>query len=190
MGDLVLIRHGQTEWSAAGRHTSRTDLPLTPLGVREAEELRPALADTPFAAVLSSPRQRSLRTAELAGLTLTAADEDLAEWDYGDYEGLTSAQIREQRPDWSLWRDGCPGGESPDQVGARADRLLARACELAAAGDVVLVGHGHSLRVIGARWVGLPPSAGAALYLGTATVSRLGYEHSQQVIRQWNAPVS
>ena len=189
MGDLVLIRHGQTEWSAAGRHTSRTDLPLTPEGEREAEELRPALAGPQFAAVLSSPRQRSLRTAELAGLTLTAADEDLAEWDYGDYEGLTSAQIREQRPDWSLWRDGCPGGESPGQIGARADRLLARARELAAGGDVVLVGHGHSLRVVAARWVRLPPSAGAAFYLGTATVSRLGYEHSQQVIRQWNAPV-
>jgi probable phosphoglycerate mutase len=189
VGDLVLIRHGQTEWSATGRHTSHTDLPLTPDGEREALALRAALAGRAFAAVLSSPRRRSLRTAELAGLSVTAADEDLAEWDYGEYEGLTSAQIRESRPDWSLWRDGCPGGESPEQVGARLDRLLARARELAAGGDVVLIGHGHSLRVAAARWAGLAPSAGAALYLGTATLSRLGHEHSQRVIREWNAPV-
>lgn len=198
MGELILIRHGQTEWSAAGRHTSRTDLPLTPEGEREAVALRGALAGTggttggggrAFAAVLSSPRKRSLRTAELAGLAVTAVDGDLVEWDYGDYEGLTSAQIREHRPDWSLWRDGCPGGESPGQVGARLDRLLARAGELAAGGDVVLIGHGHSLRVAAARWTGLAPSAGAALFLGTATVSRLGHEHSSQVIREWNAPV-
>src|SRR5690349_11750552 len=126
MGELVLIRHGQTEWSVAGRHTSRTDLPLTPDGEREAERLRSALVGRSFAAVLSSPRQRSLRTAQVAGLTLTAADEDLAEWDYGEYEGLTTAQIREQRPGWSLWHDGCAGGESPEQIAARADRLLAR----------------------------------------------------------------
>jgi probable phosphoglycerate mutase len=189
VGDLVVIRHGQTEWSAAGRHTSRTDLPLTAEGEQEAVALRPALAGAAFAAVLSSPRRRSLHTAELAGLTVTLADEDLAEWDYGEYEGLTSAEIRKGRPDWSLWRDGCPGGESPEQVGARLDRLLAEARELAGAGDVVLVGHGHSLRVAAARWVGLAPSVGAALYLGTATVSRLGYEHSHPVIRQWNAPV-
>jgi probable phosphoglycerate mutase len=189
VGDLVVVRHGQTEWSAAGRHTSRTDLPLTAEGEQEAVALRPALAGAAFAAVLSSPRRRSLHTAELAGLTVTLADEDLAEWDYGEFEGLTSAEIRNGRPDWSLWRDGCPGGESPEQVGARLDRLLAEARELAGAGDVVLVGHGHSLRVAAARWVGLAPSVGAALYLGTATVSRLGYEHSHPVIRQWNAPV-
>jgi broad specificity phosphatase PhoE len=190
VGELVLIRHGQTEWSATGRHTSRTDLPLTPDGEREAVALRAALDGRAFAAVLSSPRRRCLRTAELAGLHVTATDEDLAEWDYGEYEGLTSAQIREQRPDWSLWRDGCPGGESPRQVGDRLDRLLGRARDLAGAGDVAILGHGHSLRVAGARWVGLPPSAGAALYLGTATLSRLGYEHSREVIREWNAPVS
>jgi broad specificity phosphatase PhoE len=189
VGDLVLIRHGQTEWSANGRHTSHTELPLTPEGEREAVALRPALAGRDFAAVLSSPRRRSLRTAELAGLSVTAADEDLAEWEYGEYEGLSSAQIRQFRPDWSLWRDGCPGGESPEQVGARLDRLLARARELAAGGDVVLIGHGHSLRVAAARWAGLATSAGAALYLGTATLSRLGYEHSKRVIREWNAPV-
>jgi probable phosphoglycerate mutase len=189
VGELVLSRHGQTEWSAAGRHTSRTDLPLTPEGEQEAVALRGALAGTAFAAVLSSPRKRCLRTAELAGVSVTAVDEDLVEWDYGDYEGLTSAQIREQRPDWSLWRDGCPGGETPEQVGARLDRLLARARELAAGGDVMLIGHGHSLRVAGARWAGLAPSTGAALYLGTATVSRLGREHSNQVIREWNTPV-
>lgn len=190
MGELVLIRHGQTEWSAAGRHTSRTDLPLTPEGEQQAVALRGALAGAAFAAVLCSPRRRSLRTAELAGLAVTAIDEDLVEWDYGDYEGLTSAQIRGYRPDWSLWRDGCPGGESPEQVGARLDRLLARAGELAAGGDVVLIGHGHSLRVAAARWAGFAPSAGAALFLGTATVSRLGHEHSNQVIREWNAPVT
>jgi broad specificity phosphatase PhoE len=189
VGDIVLVRHGQTEWSANGRHTSRTDLPLTPQGEREAQALRPVLTASTFAAVLSSPRQRSVRTAELAGVSVTAVDEDLAEWDYGEYEGLTSAQIREHRPDWSLWRDGCPGGETPQQVGARLDRLLARVRDLAAAGDVLLVGHGHSLRVAAARWVALPPSAGAAFYLGTATVSRLGYEHSSPVLRQWNLPV-
>jgi probable phosphoglycerate mutase len=189
VGDLVLIRHGETEWSANGRHTSRTDLPLTERGEQEARRLRDALAGRDFAAVLSSPRGRSLRTAELAGLTVTDADEDLAEWDYGRYEGLTSAQIREQRPDWKLWRDGCPDGESPQQVGARMDRLLSRARTLAENGDVVLIGHGHSLRVAGARWVGLPASDGEALYLGTATLSRLGYEHSHPVLREWNAPV-
>jgi probable phosphoglycerate mutase len=189
VGDLVLIRHGQTEWSANGRHTSRTDLPLTEHGEQEATRLRGALAAHDFAAVLSSPRKRCLRTADLAGLTVTDTDEDLSEWDYGRYEGLTSPQIREERPDWKLWRDGCPDGESPEQVGARMDRLLARARDLAATGDVLLIGHGHSLRVAGARWGDLPVSAGEALYLGTATVSRLGYEHSHQVIREWNAPV-
>jgi probable phosphoglycerate mutase len=189
VGDLVLIRHGETEWSANGRHTSRTDLPLTERGEQQAQRLRGALAGPDFAAVLSSPRKRCLRTAQLAGLSVTDADEDLSEWDYGRYEGLTSAQIREQRPDWKLWRDGCPDGESPQQVGARLDRLLSRARTLAENGDVVLVGHGHSLRVAGARWVDLPAAAGEALYLGTATLSRLGYEHSHPVLREWNAPV-
>jgi probable phosphoglycerate mutase len=189
VGDIVLIRHGQTEWSASGRHTSYTDLPLTELGEQQARALRPALAGRRFVAVLSSPRQRSLDTARLAGIEVTGVEDDLAEWDYGEYEGITSAQIHEQRPDWSLWRDGCPGGESPEQVGDRLDRLLAKARELAAEGDVALIGHGHSLRVAGARWVDLSPSAGAVLVLHTATVSTLGFEHKRPAIVHWNVPV-
>jgi probable phosphoglycerate mutase len=190
VGEILLIRHGQTEWSANGRHTSTTDLPLTSQGEREAEALRPALHGRTIAAVLSSPVQRARRTAELAGLRISAADGDLAEWNYGAYEGITSAQIHAERPDWSLWRDGCPDGESPEQVGARIDRVLARARELVSDGDVVLVGHGHSLRVCGARWIGLAPAAGAGLLLNTATVSALGFEHHEPAIARWNAPVT
>jgi broad specificity phosphatase PhoE len=190
MAELVLIRHGQTEWSANGRHTSTTDLPLTPAGEQQARILGAALAGRRFAAVLSSPRKRALRTAELAGLTVTAIDDDLVEWDYGEYEGLTTPEICRTRPDWNLWRDGCPGGESPEQVGARLDRALARARERLADGDVALVGHGHALRVTAARWIGLPASGGGLLALDTATLSTLGYEHARQVIRRWNAPVS
>jgi broad specificity phosphatase PhoE len=189
VGNIVLVRHGETEWSRAHKHTSYTDLPLTEEGERQAKALARTLASRRFVAVLSSPRQRALRTAELAGLTVTAVDEDLAEWNYGDYEGLTTAEIRHTRPGWSLWTDGCPGGESPEQVGARLDRVLARIRPLLADGDVV-VGHGHSLRVLGARWVGLPPSAGALLRLDTATLSELGFEHEREVILRWNAPVT
>jgi probable phosphoglycerate mutase len=139
--------------------------------------------------VLASPRRRAQRTAELAGLRVTAVDDDLAEWEYGDYEGITTADIRETRPDWSLWTDGAPGGESPEDVGARIDRLLVRVRRMLADGDVVLVGHGHSLRVLGARWVGLPPSGGGLLKLDTATVSILGFEHGNPVITHWNCPV-
>ncbi len=188
-GELVLIRHGATEWSAAGRHTSVTDLPLTADGERQARALAPALADRAFAAVLCSPRQRARRTAELAGLAVTAIDEDLAEWRYGEYEGITTAQIRVQRPEWLLWRDGCPGGESPEQVGARLDRVLARARAAAANGDVALIAHGHSLRVAGARWIGLAVAHGESLALDTATLSVLGYEHAQPAIRNWNSPL-
>ncbi len=190
MAELVLIRHGQTEWSANGRHTSYTDLSLTPAGERQAREVGGALAGRRFVAVLSSPRKRALRTAELAGLTVTAIDEDLVEWDYGEYEGIRTAEIRKTRPDWDLWRDGCPGGETPEQVGARLDRILARVREPLADGDVALVGHGHALRVAGARWIGLPPSAGGLLALDTGTLSVLGYEHERQVVRRWNGPVS
>src|SRR5439155_6907587 len=154
---------------------------------QQAKALRDALAGRPFAAVLSSPRQRALRTAELAGLTVTAVDADLGEWNYGRYEGLTTEEIRRTRPGWNLWTDGCPDGESPEQVGARLHRVLARVRDTA--GDVALVGHGHALRVLGARWVGLPPSAGGLLRLDTATLSTLGYEHEWQVILSWNAPV-
>jgi broad specificity phosphatase PhoE len=189
MAEIVLIRHGQTEWSANGRHTSYTDLDLTEIGVEQAREVGRRLGERKFAAVISSPRKRALRTAELAGLTVTEVTEDLAEWNYGEYEGVTTAEIRRTRPDWSLWRDGCPGGETPEQVGARLDRVLERAKELLAQGDVALVGHGHCLRVGGARWVGLPPRDGGLLKLDTATVSTLGFEHeTDQVIDTWNAP--
>ena len=187
MGDLWVVRHGQTEWSAAGRHTSYTDLELTPEGERQAREAGKRLAGRKFAAVISSPRRRALRTAELAGLAVTEVTDDLAEWNYGDYEGLTSATIRETRPDWSLWTDGAPDGETPEQIAARLDRVLARARELLDEGDVALVAHGHSLRVAGARWIGLPASGGGLLKLGTATLSTLGFEHDNPVIDTWNA---
>ena len=189
MAEIVLIRHGQTEWSANGRHTSYTDLDLTPAGVQQAREVGGKLAGRTFAAVLSSPRKRALHTAELAGLKVTEVTEDLAEWNYGDYEGITTKVIRETRPDWSLWTDGCPGGESPEQVGARIDRLLGHARTLLAQGDVAFVAHGHTLRVCGARWVGLPVKDGGLLKLDTATLSSLGFEHAvDQVIDTWNAP--
>ncbi len=190
MGQVVLIRHGQTEWSANGRHTSRTDLPLTAEGERQARDLGKTLAGWSLVAVFSSPKRRARRTAELAGLTVTAVDEDLVEWDYGAYEGVTTAEIRASRPDWDLWRDGCPGGEAPEQVGARLDRVLARVREPLERGDVALVGHGHALRVAAARWIGLAPGGGGLLALDTGTLSVLGYEHERQVVRSWNAPVS
>ncbi|MFI1990287.1 histidine phosphatase family protein [Actinoplanes sp. NPDC020271] len=187
MTEIVLIRHGQTEWSANGRHTSYTDLELTPEGETQARRAGERLGGRTFAAVISSPRRRALRTAELAGLTVTEVTEDLAEWNYGEYEGITTKQIHADRPDWSLWTDGCPGGETPEQVGERLDRVLARA--RAIGGDVALIAHGHSLRVAGARWVGLPPSAGGLLKLDTATVSVLGFEHEvDPVLSAWNAP--
>jgi probable phosphoglycerate mutase len=188
MAEIVLIRHGQTEWSANGRHTSYTDLDLTETGVEQAREVGKRLGGRAFAAVLSSPRKRALRTAELAGLTVTGTTEDLAEWNYGEYEGITTAEIRKTRPGWSLWTDGCPGGESPEQVGARLDQVLARATTLLDRGDVALVGHGHSLRVCGARWAGLPARDGGLLKLDTATLSTLGFEHETRVIDTWNAP--
>lgn len=187
MGEIVLIRHGQTEWSAAGRHTSYTDLDLTGDGERQARAAGERLAGRRFAAVISSPRRRALRTAELAGLTVTETTEDLAEWNYGDYEGITTAVIHETRPGWSLWTDGAPGGESPQDVAARVDRVLDRARALLDGGDVALIAHGHSLRVTGARWIGLPAGGGGLLKLGTATLSVLGFEHGNQVIDAWNA---
>lgn len=188
MADIVLIRHGETEWSANGRHTSTTDMPLTDAGEAQARALAPALARHRFAAVLCSPRKRAQHTADLAGLALTGIDDDLAEWDYGNYEGRTTAEIHTEAPDWNLWTDGCPGGETPAQVGARLDRVLERARELLRAGDVALVGHGHALRVAGARWIGLPASGGGLLRLDTATLSTLGFEHGRPVINSWNAP--
>jgi probable phosphoglycerate mutase len=187
MAEIVLIRHGQTEWSAVGKHTSYTDLDLTEEGERQARTAGDRLAGRTFAAVLSSPRKRALRTAELAGLRVTETTEDLAEWNYGEYEGITSATIRETRPQWSLWTDGAPGGESPAEVAARLDRVLARARTLLEEGDVALIAHGHSLRVAGARWIGLPATGGGLLKLGTATMSTLGFEHGNPVIDTWNA---
>jgi len=187
MAEIVLIRHGQTEWSANGRHTSYTDLDLTEAGVRQARLAGERLSGRTFAAVISSPRKRALRTAELAGLAVTETTEDLAEWNYGEYEGITSAAIRETRPDWSLWTDGAPGGESPAEVAERLDRVLARARTFLDGGDVALIAHGHSLRVAGARWIGLPASGGGLLKLGTATLSTLGFEHGTPVIDTWNA---
>ncbi|BCJ48601.1 phosphoglycerate mutase [Actinoplanes sp. NBRC 14428] len=187
MAEIVLIRHGQTEWSAAGRHTSYTDLDLTPDGEEQARLVGERLRGRGFAAVISSPRKRALRTAGLAGLTVTATSDDLTEWNYGEYEGVTSATIRETRPSWSLWTDGCPGGESPRQVGARLDRVLEEARGWLDRGDVALVAHGHSLRVAGARWIGLPPGGGGLLRLDTATLSTLGFEHGTPVIGTWNA---
>jgi probable phosphoglycerate mutase len=188
MGEIVLIRHGETEWSRAGRHTSYTDLELTTEGERQARAAGARLSGRTFAAVLASPRKRALRTAELAGLTVTEVSDDLAEWNYGEYEGITSDQIDEIRPGWSLWTDGAPGGESPGEIAARLDRVLAHAREILGEdrGDVALVAHGHSLRVAGARWIGLPAGGGGLLKLGTATLSTLGFEHETQVIDTWN----
>ncbi|RKN41496.1 histidine phosphatase family protein [Micromonospora endolithica] len=189
MGDILLIRHGETTWSASHRHTSYTDLELTPDGERQARALGGFLTGRHFAAVLTSPRLRARRTAQLAGLPLTRTDDDLAEWNYGEYEGRTTADIREDNPGWTIWNDGCPGGESPSEVGERLDRLLARVHPLRERGTVALVGHAHSLRVLGARWIGLPPSAGGLFRLETATVSLLGHEHGRPVILRWNQPV-
>lgn len=183
----MLIRHGETEWSAARRHTSVTDLDLTDAGVRQAGVLADAVRGRTFAAVVCSPRRRALRTAGLAGLTPTEVTEDIAEWNYGGYEGVTTADIHAHHdPDWNLWTDGCPGGETPDQIGARVDALLARTAPLLDDGDVAVVAHGHSLRVTGARWIGLPPSGGGLLKLDTATTSVLGFEHGRRVIHRWN----
>lgn len=188
MAEIVLVRHGQTEWSATGKHTSYTDVELTPDGERQAREIGARIADRTFAAVISSPRQRAVRTAELAGLAVTEIDDDLAEWNYGRYEGITSAEIHERfDPRWSLWTDGAPEGEAPAQVGARVDRVIAKAAKLLDQGDVALVGHGHLLRVVGARWIGLGPEGGGLLKLDTATLSVLGHEHGDRVIQQWNS---
>jgi broad specificity phosphatase PhoE len=198
MGELILLRHGETEWSRTGRHTGRTDVPLTPKGVADATALAPVVARRvardPLVAVFASPAQRAQRTAELAGLTVTRTDPDLWEWDYGGYEGITTAEIHRDRPGWSLWRDGViPGeaghpGETVEEVGERVDRVLKRATPLLEEGDVALVAHGHILRVLTARWLGLPPVDGRLFLLDTGTVSTLGTEHDDPVILSWNVP--
>jgi probable phosphoglycerate mutase len=185
---VYLARHGETAWSLSGQHTGLTDLPLTANGERNARRLGERLKSMTFAKVFTSPLQRAVRTCELAGFgTAAETDPDLVEWNYGQYEGLRSAEILAQRPDWQLFRDGAPGGESPAQVGDRADRVVQRIRRIP--GDVLLFSSGHFLRVLAARWLGLGPgSAGKYFLLSTASLSALGYEHglSQPVIRLWN----
>jgi probable phosphoglycerate mutase len=180
-----LVRHGATEWSENGRHTGVSDIPLLDEGRRQAERLRPMLARRRFELVLSSPLQRAVETARLAGFeTGLELDPDLVEWDYGEYDGLTSAQIRAQNPGWVLWQTGGPGGETPDHVAARADRIIARLRQVP--GDVLLFSHGHFLRVLAVRWLELAPGAGRYLYLGTAGLGVLGDERENPVIGAWN----
>jgi broad specificity phosphatase PhoE len=197
MGDLILLRHGETEWSRAGKHTGRTDIPLTPRGEAAAASLAPLLAGFEIAAVFTSPAKRAIRTAELALSPLAAAaevDPDLWEWDYGGYEGMTTPEIQQFHPGWYLWRDGIiPGdpdhpGETVENVGERADRVLDRVRPLLPIGDIVLVAHGHVLRVLTARWLGLEPSGGRLFHLDTGTLSTLSAEHAEPVILSWNVP--
>lgn len=185
---LYLARHGETAWSLSGQHTGLTDLPLTERGERNARNLRPRLAGLTLAKVFTSPLQRATRTCELAGFAAgSEVDQDLVEWDYGKYEGLRTAEIQATRPEWQMFRDGCPDGESPNQVAARADRVVSRV--RAANGDVLIFSSGHFLRMLAARWLGLEPFAGRFFMLATASLSTLGYEHalsSRPVIWLWN----
>ena len=184
---VYLARHGETAWSLSGQHTGRTDLPLTDRGERNARALGERLRGLTFTKVFTSPLQRAARTCELAGFGRAAEiDPDLVEWDYGQYEGRRTVDIHAEHPDWQLFRDGCPGGESPDQIGARADRVIARL--RAVEGDVLLFSSGHFLRVLTARWLGLDAAAGRYLLLGTASLSALGYEHNraEPAVRLWN----
>jgi broad specificity phosphatase PhoE len=193
MGELIVLRHGQTEWSHTGRHTGRTDAPLTAAGEAAAAALAPVLAARKMRAAFTSPARRAVLTAALAGLD-AEVDPDLQEWDYGGYEGRTTANIRAERPGWYLWRDGViPGdadhpGETIAQVAARADAVLSRVRPLLAEGDVALVSHGHLLRVLTARWLRLGPAAGGLFRLDTGTLSTLGTEHREPVITSWNVP--
>jgi broad specificity phosphatase PhoE len=194
MGQLILLRHGETAWSASGQHTGRTDVPLTPRGEAAAAALAPVLARRHIVSVFTSPASRAVRTAELARLHDGKPDPDLQEWDYGGYEGLTTPQIRTERPHWYLWRDGVtPGdaahpGETLAEVGARADAVLGRVTPLLADGDVALVAHGHMLRVLTARWLDLDPADGRLFRLDTGTYSVLGTEHRKHVMVSWNLP--
>ena len=185
---VYLARHGETAWAISGQHTGLTDLPLTERGERTARQLGERLKELTFSLVLTSPLQRAARTCELAGFKpLAEVDKDLVEWDYGQYEGRRTVEIRAERPDWELFRDGCPGGESPQQVSVRADRIVRRA--RAAPGDVLLFTSGHFLRVLAVRWLGLEPSVNCKFFmLSTTSLSALGYEHerSRPVIRLWN----
>jgi broad specificity phosphatase PhoE len=183
-----LARHGETAWTLTGQHTGRSDIPLTPQGEQDARRLGERLGGHTFALVLTSPLQRAKRTCELAGFgDRCEVDADLREWDYGEFEGLTTPEIRSRKPDWVLFRDGCPGGEPVEQVGVRADRVIAKV--KAAAGDVLLFAHGHFLRILTARWLGLPANAGRLLYCDPTSLGLLGYEHdsaAEPVLRLWN----
>jgi len=184
---VYLARHGETAWSLSGQHTGVTDLPLTEKGEQDARRLGERLRGLTFARIITSPLQRAVRTCELAGFRpLAEIDPDLVEWNYGKYEGRTSAEIHAERPDWDLFRDGCPGGESPDQIGSRADRVVTRV--RAAEGNVLLFSSGHILRVLASRWLGLEPGSARYFLLSTASLSELGYEHNHSgpVIRLWN----
>ena len=184
----ILIRHGETEWSVSGQHTGLTDIPLTENGRNAARRLKPLAAKATFALVLTSPLGRARETCELVGLGGRAEVEpDLTEWNYGEYEGLTPQQIHATAPGWMLFRDGCPGGERPEQVGARVDRVIARIRSID--GDVALFAHGHVFRVFAARWVGLPAAAGSHFLLDTATVSVLSHYRGIPAIKRWNAPL-
>jgi broad specificity phosphatase PhoE len=187
--EVVLVRHGETEWTREGRHTGKSDIPLTEHGRRQAEALRRELAGWRFGLVLTSPLQRAMETCRLAGYGQAAQTRpDLVEWDYGRYDGLTSKQIAITEPDWSLWRDGGPGGEQPADVGRRADRIIAEVRRATA--NVLIFAHGHVLRVLTARWLSQAPAAGQHYALQPAALSVLGYEHENPVIWQWNRPPS
>jgi broad specificity phosphatase PhoE len=182
---VYLVRHGETAWSVSGQHTGVTDIPLTEKGRKTAKLLEPLLAEETFALVLTSPLRRARETCELSGLGAVAQTErDLAEWNYGEFEGLTSREIREKAPGWLLFDDGCPGGETPEQVGDRADRIIARA--RGAQGNVVLFAHGHLLRVLAARWLGFPAGAGRHFLLDTGTLNILSYYQGVPAIKRWN----
>ena len=190
---VYLLRHGETEWSLSGRHTGRTEVPLTVIGEQQARKAGAVLTElrgttVPPALVLSSPRERARRTAELAGLRVDMATEALSEWDYGEYEGLTTAEIRRETPDWTVWTHPVSGGEKAEEVANRADDVIATARGALARGDVVLIGHGHFSRVLIARWLGLAPGAGGYFGLDPAGITALGEEHGQPQIRRLNVP--
>ncbi|MGH3506018.1 MAG: histidine phosphatase family protein [Nocardioidaceae bacterium] len=183
--EVWLVRHGETEWSRSGRHTGRTDLEMTPEGEQAARQLGPVLAGTSFNRVWCSPRLRARRTAELARLDRVEVHDELVEWDYGDYEGLTRVEIQEARPDWQIWTHGAPGGESPQEMATRADGVVA-ACR-DAGGRTLLVAHGHFLRSLAARWIAQPIAVGAHLPLDTARVSVLGFDRGAPTLDRWNS---
>lgn len=184
-GEVWLVRHGETEWTVSKRHTGRTDIELNDDGVQQARALAPVLAEHTFAAVFTSPLTRARRTAEVAGFPHATVLDDLVEFDYGDYEGLTSVEIRKERPGWILWRDGAPGGESIEDVGHRADRVIDLLAEVD--GDVLVFGHGHFSRVLAVRLLDRPASDGRLLMLSPGSISVVGWEHGERAIRTWNS---